>query len=43
MGFFEENPILFLGAVVVTVEVWLRVRGKLFGLFRREPAHRPID
>ena len=42
MGFFEQNPIVFLGAVVVTVEVWLRIRTKIFVWIRR-PVRRPVD
>jgi hypothetical protein len=28
--FFEDNPILFVVAVVVVVEGWLRVRASVF-------------
>jgi hypothetical protein len=34
MGFFEENPLVFVAAVVVIVEVWLRLRVKLFATLR---------
>jgi hypothetical protein len=30
MGFFEENPIVFVAAVIAIVEVWIRVREPLF-------------
>lgn len=34
MGFFEENPVVFVGAVIAIAEVWLRVRDRLFALVR---------
>jgi hypothetical protein len=30
MGFFEENPIVFVVAVIAIVETWIRVREPLF-------------
>lgn len=30
MGFFEENPVVFVAAVVAIVEAWIRVREPLF-------------
>ena len=30
MGFFEENPLVFVAAVVAISEVWIRVREPLF-------------
>ena len=37
MGFFEENPIVFVVAVIVIAETWIRVREPLFrGLTRRK-------
>jgi hypothetical protein len=30
MGFFEENPIVFVIAVVAIVEGWIRLREPLF-------------
>lgn len=41
MGFFEENPVVFVVAVVVVVETWLRVRERLFATARRDRAGRP--
>jgi hypothetical protein len=35
MGFFEENPIVFVVAVVIVVEAWLRLRGPLFSMLSR--------
>lgn len=41
MGFFEENPAVFLVAVIAIIEVWLRVRERLFSALRRRPADPP--
>jgi hypothetical protein len=30
MGFFEENPVVFVAAVVAIVEAWIRVREPIF-------------
>lgn len=38
MGFFEENPAVFLVAVIAIVEIWIRVRERLFSAFRRKSA-----
>lgn len=35
VGLFEENPLVFVAAVVLVVEGWLRVREPFLRLFRR--------
>jgi len=40
MGFFEENPIVFLLAVVAVVEGWIRVRVPLFRALTRRKGDR---
>jgi|Tabmets5t2r1_1033131.scaffolds.fasta_scaffold32031_2 hypothetical protein len=35
MGWFEENPLFFFIAVVVSVEVWWALRGRLLRLVRQ--------
>lgn len=30
MGFFEENPAVFIAAVVAITEMWIRLREPLF-------------
>ena len=40
MGFFEENPVVFVAGVVAITEIWIRVREPLFSKwasFRRRP------
>jgi hypothetical protein len=42
MGFFEENPVVFVAAVIVTVEVWLRIRARILGLLRLPQGKPPV-
>jgi hypothetical protein len=42
MGFFEENPVVFVTAVIVTVEVWLRIRARILGLLRLPQGKPPV-
>jgi hypothetical protein len=39
--FFEEQPLLLIPLIVLTVEVWLRVRGPLFAVGKKLLTRRP--
>jgi hypothetical protein len=38
---FEEQPLLLVPLIVLTVEVWLRVRGPLFAASKKLLTRRP--